>query len=80
VSCGSNSTKALYFPVDLDPKNVVNIIFSGDGGFQGSMIRAGTCHDLSQVKQELNEMVYSPTPRLTPKESTSCLRCIPTMD
>jgi hypothetical protein len=27
--------------------------------FQGSMIRAGTCHDLSQVKQEMNKTLRS---------------------
>jgi hypothetical protein len=29
--------------------------------FQGSMIRVGTCHDLSQVKQEMNETLRSYT-------------------
>jgi hypothetical protein len=31
--------------------------------FQGSMIRAGTRHDLSQVKQEMNETLRSYTRR-----------------
>jgi hypothetical protein len=75
VSGGSNSTKALYFPVALESApltwleslkpNSINswedIKWSFVNNFQGSMIRAGTRHDLSQVKQEMNETLRSYT-------------------
>jgi hypothetical protein len=64
VSGGSNSTKALYFLVALESPPLtwlqslkLNSINSWEDlkrafidNFQGSMIRAGTHHDLSQVK------------------------------
>jgi hypothetical protein len=64
VSGGSNSTKALYFPVALGPAPLTwleslkpNSIDSWEelkrafiDNFQGSMIRASTRHNLSQVR------------------------------
>jgi hypothetical protein len=61
VSGGSNSTKAFYFPVALESEPLMwleslkpNSIDSWEDlkrafidNFQGSMIRAGTRHDLS---------------------------------
>jgi hypothetical protein len=38
--------------------------------FQGSMIRAGTRHDLSQVKQEMNETLRSYTQRFFKTRAT----------
>jgi hypothetical protein len=38
--------------------------------FQGSMIRAGTCHDLSQVKREMNETLRSYTQRFFETRAT----------
>jgi hypothetical protein len=38
--------------------------------FQGSMIRAGTHHDLSKVKQELNETLRSYTQRFFEIQAT----------
>jgi hypothetical protein len=75
VSGGSNSTKAFYFPVALEPVPLTwleslkpNSIDSWEDlkrafidNFQGSMIRVGTHHDLSQVKQEMNETLRSYT-------------------
>jgi hypothetical protein len=75
VSGGSNSTKALYFPMALEPAPLMWLeslkhksIDSWEDlkrtfidNFQGSMIRAGTHHDLSQVKQEMNETLRSYT-------------------
>jgi hypothetical protein len=75
VSGGSNSTKAPYFPVALESTPLTwleslkpNSIDSWEDlkhafidNFQGSMIRAGTHHDLSQVKQELSETLSSYT-------------------
>jgi hypothetical protein len=75
VSGGSNSIKALYFPVgsesapltsleSLKPKSIdswVDLKRAFIDNFQGSMIRAGTRHDLSQVKQEMNETLCSYT-------------------
>jgi hypothetical protein len=72
---GSNSTKALYFPVALESTPLMwlkslkpNSIDSWEDlkqafidNFQGSMIRVGTHHDLSQVKQEMNETLRSYT-------------------
>jgi hypothetical protein len=69
----SNSTKALYFPVALEPMPLTwlgslkpNSIDSWEDlkrafidNFQGSMIKAGTRHDVSQVKQEMNETLRS---------------------
>jgi hypothetical protein len=71
----SNSTKALYFPVALESAPLAwleslkpNSIDSWEDlkwafidNFQGSMIRAGTCHNLSQVKQEMDETLRSYT-------------------
>jgi uncharacterized membrane-anchored protein YjiN (DUF445 family) len=37
---------------------------------QGSMIRVGTRHDLSQVKQEMNETLRSNTPRFFETRAT----------
>jgi hypothetical protein len=73
VSGGSNSTKALYFLVALESASLTwleslkpNSIDSLEDlkrafidNFQGSMIRAGTRHDLSQFKQEINETLRS---------------------
>jgi hypothetical protein len=73
VSGGSNSAKALYFPIALESMPLTwleslkpNSIDSWEDlkwdfidKFQGSMIRAGTHHDLSQVKQEMNEILRS---------------------
>ncbi|RLM62141.1 GAG-POL precursor [Panicum miliaceum] len=75
VSWGSSSTKALYFPVALDSAPLAwleslkpNSIDSWEdlkraliNNFQGSMIRASTRYDLSQVKQEMNETLMSYT-------------------
>jgi hypothetical protein len=75
VSGGSNSTKALYFLVALESMPLTwleslkpNSIDSWEDlkrafidNFQGSMIRAGTCHDLSHVKLEMNETLRSYT-------------------
>jgi hypothetical protein len=72
---GSNSTKALYFQVALEfapltwPESLKsNSIDSWEDlkrafidNFQGSMIRAGTHHNLSQVKQEMNKTLRSYT-------------------
>jgi hypothetical protein len=69
VSRESNSTKTLYFPVALESAPLtwleslkLKSIDSWEDlkrgfidNFQGTMIRAGTRHDLSQVKQEMNE-------------------------
>jgi hypothetical protein len=48
--------------------------------FQGSKIRAGTCHDLSQVKQEMNETLRSYIRRFFEMRATivimSCSRTI----
>jgi hypothetical protein len=38
--------------------------------FQGSMIRAGTRHDMSQVKQEMNETLRSYTQRFFETRAT----------
>jgi hypothetical protein len=75
VSGGSNSTKALYFPIALESAPLTwleslkpHSINSWEdlkrafiNNFQGSMIRAGTRHYLSQVKQEMNETLRSYT-------------------
>jgi hypothetical protein len=75
VSGGSNSTKALYFPVALEFAALTwleslkpNSIDSWEDlkrafidNYQGSMIKAGTRHDLSQVKQEMNKTLWSYT-------------------
>jgi hypothetical protein len=75
VPGGSNSTKSLYFLVALESALLtwleslkLNSIDSWEdlkrafiGNFQGSKIRAGTRHDLSQVKQEMNETLKSYT-------------------
>jgi hypothetical protein len=67
--------KALYFPVALESAPLMwleslkpNSIDSWEDlkrafidNFQGSMIRAGTRHGLSQVKQEMNETLRSYT-------------------
>jgi hypothetical protein len=72
---GSNSTKALYFPVALEfvlltwleslkPNSIdlwEDLKRAFIDNFQGSMIRVGTRHDLSQVKQEMNETLRSYT-------------------
>jgi hypothetical protein len=75
VSGGSNSTKALNFLVALESVPLtwleslkLNSIDSWEDlkrafidNFQGSMIRVGTHHDLSHVKQEMNETLRSYT-------------------
>lgn len=77
VCGGSNSTKAIYFPMALEPAPLAwletlrpNSIESWEAlkqafvdNFQGSMIPAGTRHDLSQVRQEENETLRSYTRR-----------------
>jgi hypothetical protein len=84
VSRGSNSTKALYFLVALESAPLTwleslkpNSIDSWEDlkrafidNFQGSMIRAGTRHDLSQVKQEMNETLRSYTWRFFETRAT----------
>jgi hypothetical protein len=46
-------------PNSIDPREDLKRAFIDN--FQGSMIRAGTCHDLSQVKQEMNETLRTYT-------------------
>jgi hypothetical protein len=75
VTGGSNNNKALYFPIALESVPLTcleslkpNSIDSWKDlkrafidNFQGSKIRAGTRHDLSQVKQKMNETLGSYT-------------------
>jgi hypothetical protein len=75
VSGESNSAKALYLPVALESAPLTwleslkpNSIGSWENlkrafidNFQVSMIRAGTRHDLSHVKQEMNKTLRSYT-------------------
>jgi hypothetical protein len=75
VSRGSNSTKALYFLVALEsaPLTWLESLKPNSNNswedlkrafidnFQGSMIIGGTRHNLSQVKQEMNETLRSYT-------------------
>jgi hypothetical protein len=75
VSRGSNSTKVFYFLVALESTPLMwleslkpNSIDSWEDlkrafidNFQGSMVGAGTRHDLFQVKQEINETLRSYT-------------------
>jgi hypothetical protein len=84
VSGGSNSTKALYFLVALESAPLTwlesltpNSIDSWEDlkrafidNFPGSMIRAGTHHDLSQVKQEMNETLRFYTWRFSKMRAT----------
>jgi hypothetical protein len=77
VSGSSNTTKVIYFPMALESTSLTwfraskkKSINSWEdlkkvfiNNFQGSMLRAGTCHDLSQVKQEENETQRSYTRR-----------------
>jgi hypothetical protein len=84
VSMGSNSTKSLYFLVALESAPLMwlgslkpNSIDSWEDlkrafidNFQGSMIRVGTRHDLSQVKKEMNEIPRSYTRRFFETRTT----------
>jgi hypothetical protein len=73
VSGSSNTTKVIYFSMALESALLTwlkslkpDSIDSWEDlkktfvdNFQGSMLRVGTCHDLSQVKQEENETLRS---------------------
>jgi hypothetical protein len=71
MSGGSKMTKVIYFPMALESAPLTGLeslkqdsIDSWEDlkktfidNFQGSMLCAGTLHDLSQVKQEENETI-----------------------
>jgi hypothetical protein len=75
VAGGSNTTKAVCFPMVLETASVTRLesfrkdsIDSWDDlkavftdNFQGAITRAGTHHDLPQCKQERNELLRSYT-------------------
>jgi hypothetical protein len=77
VSGGSNTTKVIYFPMALESAPLtwleslkLDSINSWEDlkktfidNFQGSMLRSGTRHDLSQVNQEENATLRSYTRR-----------------
>jgi hypothetical protein len=84
MSSGSNTTKVIYFPMALESAPLTwlkslkpDSIDSWEDlkktfihNFQGSMLRAATCHDLSQVKQEGNETLRSYTRRFFEMRAT----------
>jgi hypothetical protein len=77
-------TKVIYFPMALESAPLTyhetlkpDSIDSWEDlkktfidNFQGSMLHAGTCHDLSQVKQEENKTLRSYTRRLFEMRAT----------
>jgi hypothetical protein len=88
VSGGSKSTKTLYFPVALEstpltwleslkPNSIdswKNLKRAFIDNFQGSMIRVSTRHDLSHVKQEMNETLRSTITNITDEDVIRCFQ------